>query len=82
MKTVHEAPGTSFRHADCLHCRSEILLAPHVGWLELFPGETYDVCPLSDDGRHHPDPTSDTELPYWMSEQPSVVIDVKIPESS
>ncbi|MCX6395781.1 MAG: hypothetical protein NTV23_04800 [Propionibacteriales bacterium] len=82
MNIVHAAIATSFRHAQCLHCGHEILLARHVGWIELYPGESYDICPDDEDGRHQPDLESDTELPYWMTQETQRCVSARLPDVS
>lgn len=79
MQTFHRASDTSMRHSQCLHCRQEIMLAPRVGWIELYPGQSYDVCPADESGRHQPDPESGSERPYWMAGSSHRVVDVRIP---
>ena len=62
---IQNVPATALRHASCRHCRHEILFAPRVGWIETYPGLSYDACPESELARHEPDPAT-LPTPYWQ----------------
>lgn len=66
MNFIHHLPATSLRHGHCRHCNQAILFAPRVGWIEPYPGLSYDACAANDFGRHEPDPESVPD-PYWKS---------------
>ncbi|MCW2784405.1 MAG: hypothetical protein JWP74_922 [Marmoricola sp.] len=65
MDALNNIAAAPLRHAHCEHCEHEIVLAPRVGWIEIFPGDTYDLCPDNETGRHQPDQQRDFDRPYW-----------------
>jgi len=57
MRLIHKLPETSLLHGHCRYCSAPIVFVPDVGWIDPWPGDTYDMCPYDGDGngRHRPE---------------------------
>ncbi|MCX6396330.1 MAG: hypothetical protein NTV23_07590 [Propionibacteriales bacterium] len=67
MTLIHQVPLTSLLHGHCRHCGRPIVFAPGSGWIDPWPGDSYDLCPENEYGNHQPDVQSPVEARHGQA---------------